>query len=159
MASLYEITAALAAYEMQFDEDGVWINEGELEQLNIERDDKIEGILCWIKNLTAEAKAIREEEKALAARRKAIENKADHLTDYVALNLDGQKFETPKVAVRWRNTEAVEILDEEKIPQEFLRVSTAPNKDAIKKFLKSLDTDSEVCEWAEMKYRKSMSIK
>lgn len=159
MASLYEITAALAAYEMQFDEDGVWINEEELEQLNIERDDKIEGILCWIKNLTAEAKAIREEEKALAARRKAIENKADHLADYVALNLDGQKFETPKVAVRWRNTEAVEILDEEKIPQEFLRVSTAPNKDAIKKFLKSLDADSEVCEWAEMKYRKSMSIK
>ena len=157
MANLYELVQAIATYEMQFDEDGVWLNEQELEELNLARDEKVENILLWVKNLKAEAKAIREEEKALADRRRAMENKVDHLMDYVALGLDGEKFETPRVKVQWRNTEAVEILDEANVPEEFLKVEKKPKKDDIKKFLKA--HEGEDIKWAEIKYRKSMSIK
>ena len=158
MANLYEIKLALATYEMEFDpETGEWINEDELDALNMERDEKIENILLWVKNLKADAKAIKDEEDALKARRKALENKAEHLMDYVALGLDGEKFSTPRVAVQWRKTESVEILDEAAVPDEFLKVAKTPMKDNIKKYLKA--HEGEEVSWATLRHRNSMSIK
>lgn len=162
MASLYELNAKLAVYEMEFDEDtGEWINEDELDALNMERDEKIENICLWAKNLRAEASAIKAEEKALADRRKSKENKADRLEDYVALNLDGAKFETPRVKILWRKSESVEILDESKIPDEFLDISTVrkPVKAEIKKYLKGIEGSDETCEWARIDAKNNMSIK
>ena len=158
MANLYEIKLALATYEMEFDpETGEWTNEDELDALNMERDEKIENILLWVKNLKADAKAIKDEEDALKARRKALENKAEHLTDYVAFGLAGEKFSTPRVAVQWRRTESVEILDEAAVPDEFLKVAKTPMKDNIKKYLKA--HEGEEVSWATLRHRNSMSIK
>lgn len=157
MANLYELVQAIATYEMQFDEDGVWVNEQELEELNLARDEKVENILLWVKNLKAEAKAIREEEEALADRRGSMENQIDRLMDYVALGLNGEKFETPRVKVQWRNTEAVEILDEANVPEEFLKVEKTPKKTDIKQYLKA--HKDENIEWATIRKRLSMSIR
>ena len=161
MSSLYELNAKLAVYEMEFDEDGCWVNEDELDELKMEREEKIENICLWAKNLRAEASAIKSEEKALADRRKAKENKADHLEDYVALNLDGAKFETPRVKILWRKSESVEILDESKIPDEFLDISTVrkPIKAEIKKYLKGIEGSDDTCEWARIDSKRNMSIK
>ena len=162
MASLYELNAKLAVYEMEFDEDtGEWVNENELDALNMERDEKIENICLWVKNLRAEASAIKAEEKTLADRRKAKENKADRLEDYVALNLDGAKFETPRVKITWRKSESVEILDESKIPDEFLDISTVrkPVKAEIKKYLKGIEGSDETCEWARIDVKNNIGIK
>lgn len=161
MSSLYELNAKLAVYEMEFDEDGCWVNEDELDELKMEREEKIENICLWAKNLRAEASAIKSEEKALADRRKAKENKADHLEDYVALNLDGAKFETPRVKILWRKSESVEILDESKIPDEFLDISTVrkPIKAEIKKYLKGIEGSDDTCEWARIDPKRNMSIK
>lgn len=81
------------------------------EALNMERDEKIENVALWIKELIAEAKAIRDEEKALAERRKAAENKAERLREYLETALAGQKFKTPKVVVSYRETEVVNVSD------------------------------------------------
>ena len=161
MSSLYELNAKLATYEMEFDEDGVWINEDELDAIHMERDEKIENICLWAKNLRAEANAIKEEEKSLADRRKSKENKADRLEDYVALNLDGAKFETPRVKIMWRKSESVEILDESKIPDEYLNISVVrkPIKAEIKKYLKGIEGSDETCEWARIDAKNNMSIK
>ena len=161
MASLYELNLKLATYEMEFDEEtGEWLNENELDAIHMEREEKIENICLWIKNLRAEASAIKAEEKALADRRKAKEKKADNIEDYVALNLDGAKFETPRVKIMWRKSESVEILDESKIPDEFLDISTVRNpiKAEIKKYLKSIEGSDETCEWARMDSKRNMSI-
>ena len=56
-------------------ETGEVLDFDAFEALQMARDAKIEGVLCWTKNLAAEAKAIREEEKELAERRKKLEHK------------------------------------------------------------------------------------
>ena len=84
-----------------------------LEALGISRSEKIENIALWIKNLNAEAKAIREEEKALADRRRVAENKAESLQRYLDRILDGNKFSTPRVAISYHKSKAVEIADED----------------------------------------------
>lgn len=161
MSSLYELNAKLATYEMEYDEDGVWINEDELDAIHMERDEKIENVCLWAKNLRAEASAIKTEEKALSDRRKSKERKADSLEAYVASNLDGQKFETPRVKIQWRKSEAVEILDESKVPSEYMDISVVskPIKAEIKKYLKGIEGSDETCDWARLDKRNSMSIK
>ena len=70
-------------------ETGEIIDEGEhdLETLEILRQDKLEGIALYIKNLNALADDIKAEEKSLAERRKAAEAKAERLSAYLADDL------------------------------------------------------------------------
>lgn len=105
--SLYHIDQAL---ENLIDhETGEVLDFDAFEELQMARDAKIEGIVCWTKNLAAEAKAIREEEKELAERRRALEAKRDKLLGYVERALDGAPFQTAKCAVTYRKSTAVEI--------------------------------------------------
>lgn len=81
------------------------------EELQMQREEKIENTALWYKNLVAESKAIREEEKALAKRRKSLENKAESLKNFVNRTLQGNKFSTSKVAISYRKSTAVEVDD------------------------------------------------
>ena len=90
-------------------ETGEIIDEALFDELNLKREEKIENILLAVKNLTAEAKAIKEEELNLAKRRKVAENKAESLKNFVAGILDGMNFKTPRVAATWRKSEAVVV--------------------------------------------------
>lgn len=85
------------------------VDNDALDALMMEREGKIENIACFIKNLTADAKALKEEETALAARRRAAERKAERLKDYLTYALQGEKFQTAKCAVSFRRSQAVEI--------------------------------------------------
>lgn len=105
--SLYHIDQAL---ENLVDHDtGEVLDFDAFEELQMARDAKIEGIVCWTKNLAAEAKAIQEEEKELAERRKALEAKRDKLLGYVDRALDGAPFQTARCSVTYRKSTAVEI--------------------------------------------------
>lgn len=107
--SLYHIDQAL---ENLVDHDtGEVLDFDAFEELQMARDAKIEGIVCWTKNLAAEAKAIREEEKELAERRRALEAKRDKLLGYVDRALDGAPFQTARCSVTYRKSTAVEITD------------------------------------------------
>ena len=79
--TLYEIDRAIMdAITAGLDpETGELTNYDELEELQLARDEKIENIACYIKNIAADAKAIRDEEQALAKRRKTLENRAEGL--------------------------------------------------------------------------------
>ena len=140
MASLYEINEALEqAFENCIDpETGEIVGDTEvLDALEMERDQKIENIACFIKNLKAEAEAIRAEEKALADRRKAAENKAERLKEYLANNLNGEKFKSPRVAVSWRRSESVVVPDVFQLPDEYVRYKDPePNRTLIKEAIK-----------------------
>lgn len=94
-------------------ETGEVIDIERLDALQMARDEKLENIGLYIKNLDAEAAAIREEEKALAARRKVRENKAERLREYLSYSLGGQAFETPRVSVSFRASTRCEVTDEE----------------------------------------------
>lgn len=109
----------------------------ELDALTLARDEKIENIACYIKNLKADAEAIRTEEKKLAERRKTCENRAEWLKKYLANNLQGEKFKSPRVAVSWRRSQAVVVEDIRKLPEDYLRYKDPePDKTAIKDAIK-----------------------
>ena len=139
--TLYEISEALMAC---FDpETGELVDVNAFEGLQLERDQKIENIACWIKDLNANATAIREEEKALADRRRVMENKAESLKTYLSRFLgDGEKYSSARCAVSWRKSQKVEVNMEElyKYPlyeNYLLYRDPEPNKTKIKEDLKN----------------------
>lgn len=137
---LYEIDNAI--YEC-VNEDGEVIDPEKLEELQMERDKKIEGIACWIKELDAEANAIKEEKLKLEARQKVAENKVKSLKSYLAYALRGASFRTAKVSVSFKKTEAVEVTPDglknlEAMRDDLLKYKEPePDKTAIKQALKS----------------------
>lgn len=137
---LYEIdNAILECIDM---ETGEIIDAEKLDALNMERDAKIENVVLWIKDLKAEAEAIKQEKLALADRQRVAENKAESLKKWIAYALDGQKFSTAKCAVSFRNTESVEVTEEglENLMNGHDDLLTykqpEPNKKAIKQAIK-----------------------
>ena len=72
-------------------ETGEILDSDRLDQLEMERDTKIENIALYIKNLTADAEALKAEKQSFAERQKAAENKAELLKKYLATYLAGQK--------------------------------------------------------------------
>lgn len=113
--TLYEIDAEiLAAIASGTDpETGEINNLDELMGLQMERDQKIENIACLVKNLKADVKAMKEEAQTLTDRRRVAENKVARLEAVLDEALDGQKFQTPRCVVSFRNSKAVEVDDED----------------------------------------------
>ena len=136
MANLYEIDQGILAC-IDF-ETGEVIDPERLESLQMERDQKIENVACWIKNLLSDAEAIEAEKEALAKRQVAALAKAEQLKEWLGKALEGQKFSTARCAVSFRRSETVEVADVSLLPDDLLRVKTTvePNKTAIKALLK-----------------------
>ena len=119
-------------------ETGEIIDEQMLEQLEMERDTKIENICLYIKNLKAEVEALKNEKAYFEKRMKSASNKMESLTNYLTKALGGQKFETTKVKVSYRKSDKVEVVDISKIPEEYLKMKEPEaDKTAIKNALKS----------------------
>ena len=137
---LYEIDNEI--YEC-VNEDGEVIDTEKLEELQMERDKKIESIACWIKELAAEANAIKEEKLKLEARQKVAENKVKSLKNYLAYALKGTSFRTAKVSVSFKKTESVEVTPDglenlKAMRDDLLKYKEPePDKTAIKQALKS----------------------
>lgn len=137
---LYEIINEIENFEFEIDEEtGEILNYDALDQLEYDRQTKIENIGLWIKNLRAEADAVKAEKKNLADRESKLTKKADNLESYLAMNLDGEEFSTPRLAIGWRKSESTEILDIDKIPAKYLKTKTeiSADKTAIKKAIKA----------------------
>jgi gamma-glutamylcysteine synthetase len=113
--SLYEIDQSILA--LVDPETGEILDDAALEQLQMERETKLENIACWIKNLTAESAAIRQEEINLAERRKVLERKCERLKKYLFEALNGEKFQTAKCAVTYRKVSKVEISDARRVAE------------------------------------------
>lgn len=92
-------------------ETGEIMDNAAFDELQMERETKLENIACWIKNLVADGAALRAEEVALAERRKRVERKVERLKSYLAEALGGEKFETARCSVTFRKTTKVEIND------------------------------------------------
>lgn len=92
MATLYDLTEALKGFEYEFDDDGVWTNEAELDELNVSRDEKIQNCLYVIKNAKADAEMYDAEIRKLKLKKERAEKSADRLKDYVSFCLQGEKW-------------------------------------------------------------------
>jgi len=97
--------------------------EDTLESLSGDLEVKATNTAMVIRNIESMAAAIKEAESAMAARRKALENRAARVKDYLLANMmvaGIQKVECPyfKLSVR-ENPPAVEIYEPGLVPNEF----------------------------------------
>ena len=133
---LYEIDEAIMSCIDE--ETGEIIDSEKLDKLQMERDKKIENVACWIKDLKAEAEALKAEKQAFAERQKVAENKMESLKKWLAYALNGEKFKTVRASVSFRTTDKVEIADIYKLDENYLRYKEPEaDKDAIKKAIKA----------------------
>lgn len=109
--TIYEIDSRIA--ELLDPDTGELLDYEAFAALQMEREAKIENMALWYKDLSAEAKAIRDEEKALSERRKHAESKAERLKEYLDIALAGQTYKTPRVSVSYRKSTALEIAEED----------------------------------------------
>lgn len=125
-------------------ETGEVVTVGEaLERLNMAREEKIENAALAVKNMTAQAAAIKAEEESLTKRRKALEGKIDGFKSFllsVLMREDGtsEKVATARAVVSVKlNPAKVVISDEALLPKEFFReiIETKPDKVQLKEVL------------------------
>lgn len=117
---------------------GEIIDPEKLDALKMERDYKIQNIALWIKNLNAEAAALKAEKQAFEERQKQAERKAESLKEYLSSYLNGQKFETAKVKLSFRKSEVLNISEGALIPDNFLKWKEPEiNKTELKRAVKA----------------------
>ena len=135
--NLYELQINIDALVDQ--ETGEIIDIDALNALEMERDKKISNVACWIKDLKAEAEAIKAEEQNLNHRRKVCENKMESLKTYLATFLNGEKFKDSRCSISYRRSEKVTFAEDfmiDSLPDEMKKVTVEPRKTEIKEFLK-----------------------
>ena len=169
MNTLYELDAKIAelldtGFEMScIDAETGEIDETQLavylEQLQLDRKTKIDNIAVYVKNLEAEAVAIKAEEKRLKERREAKERKAERLKNYIktSMVLQGEtKFESARVSMALRNSKAV-VVDESKLESVYFinKIVSSVDKKAIREALEA----GILVEGAMLEERKNLQIK
>ena len=160
--NLYEINSQIENFEFKFDEEtGEVLNMNELDELQMEKDEKIENIALWIKNLKADEKALDDEIKVLQARKKAKKNRVENLSSYLEMALNGSKFERNRVSISFRKSTSVIIDDEQGFIDMFgetemisQKVVTSINKKEVKAYLKD-----NVSSLAHIEERQNIQIK
>ena len=118
-------------------ETGEILDSQRLEMLEMAKEKKIENIGLWIKNLEAEAEALKKEKDAFAAREKSAKNKADQLKKYLESALCGQKFQTTKLSISFRTSTTLEMQKDAEIPEQFRKYSFVLDKIKMKESLKN----------------------
>ena len=136
---LYEIDQAIM--DLVDSETGEIIDIEAFDSLQMEREEKIEGIALYIKDLKAEAEALKAEKMAFAERQKVAENKVESLKNYLAYALKGQAFKSTKAVVSFRKTQQVDVPDIYALDENFLRYKDPEaDKTAIKEAIKAGQT-------------------
>lgn len=164
--SLYEIDSQLESIMTRLfesaDENGE-IDQSILEELNQmqqARDQKLENIGAYIKNLQAESDAIDNEIDCLKYRLTRKNKRIEWLKSYVASDLlsHGQtKFEAPRVVFSFRKSSAVKIIDESKIPKKYFKKTV--KYDVDRAGIKELLNLGHRVRGAELEHKQNLQIK
>lgn len=133
---LYEIDEAILSCIDT--ETGEILDADKLNALQIKREEKLENVALWIKNLKSDAEALKAEKQAFADRQKAAENKAESLKKWLTETLAGEKFKTTKVVVSFRKTKSVQVEDIWKLDDSYVKYAEpTADKAAIKKAIEA----------------------
>lgn len=144
MKALYEIDQEiLDCIDM---ETGEILDLEKLTALQMERERKLEGVALWIKDLNAEATAVKEEADKLTTRKKSLDNKIASLKQWLLYALNGEKLKTARCSVYQTHSQRVTVADEAELmtfirtlkdQEKFMRFPEPElKKDEIKKALK-----------------------
>jgi len=158
---LYEINKEIETLMNMVDENGELSEEifGEIANLSMFENEKIDNIGCYIKTLIAESEAIKAEKMALAKRQSLKENHADRLkaflNNYMAEN-GKTKFETPRCVISFRKSTSCNVFNEDLIPKDFRE----PQPDKIMKSeIKEALKNGQEIPGAELSENQNIQIK
>ena len=163
--SLYTISEELNNFNFEIDEEtGEILNIDKLNELTMAFDEKAENIIRFIKNLTSECDALKNEEKSLAERRKVKENKIKSLKTYLAdimIYNNREKLEYLSGVASFRKSKSIEIDSDfikwaiENQYVDLLKYENPTvNKTAVKEYLKSNE-----CNFARIIENKNLGVK
>ncbi|HAT4156662.1 siphovirus Gp157 family protein [Clostridium perfringens] len=163
---LYELTQNYRNLESLLDnlgeQEGLTVEmiHGALGQVEDDINTKIENTCKVIKEIEADSIGIDEEIKRLSALKKQKENAVKKLKEYVEFEMNGiglNKVEGKLFKISFRKSKVVKVLDETKIPKEFIKVKTTESisKTDLGKALKN----GEIIEGAELVENKTLQIK
>ena len=109
------------------------------DNLQMARTEKLQNIALLYKNMTSDAKQLKELEKEYSDRRKRCEKTAEWCKETLARELAGEKFEdeNKRFKISWRKSEKVEITNEDVIPAEFVKQTISFDKLAMKDAMKN----------------------
>lgn len=133
--TLYEINSNILNL---IDENGEITDLEKFENLQLDKEEKIDNCIKFYKNLSSDIEQLKQEEDKLAKRRKVKENTAKYLKEMLSNELAGQKLETPQYKIIWRKSSKLIVDDIEKISSQYL-IAQAPKVDtqAIKQDIKN----------------------
>lgn len=136
---------------------GEIVDIAKFDELQLSLNEKLENIALWYKNLLADAAAYKAEKDNFAEKQKRATAKAESLKNYLDGALNGKKFSTVKVDVSYRKSTSVEVIDQEAIPEQYLRTVTtvSPDKTELAKALKV----GEHIDGVELKESQNIQIK
>lgn len=133
------------------------------ESLEGELEDKADNIASLIKGWTAESTAIKAEEENLAKRRKSIENQTSYLKSTLSaylLKFHPGKITTARNAISFRESSALEIVDQEKFMIQYPElVKTSEVKTISKTEISDLIKAGIEFEGAEILKKQNIQIK
>lgn len=143
MSSLFEINSQIAELiERMIDEETGEINEDaleQLEQLQLDQDEKLEAYGMVILNLKAEAEALTEQGNRFKKRAEVKMNRMNRMMELVSRTLKGEAKEYTNVSFGFRKSNSVNVVNEELVPDELCSFKTkrVPSKTEIGKLLKA----------------------
>lgn len=159
---LYEIPYAIrdALDRIEVDEDtGEILNADALRDAEAQAAEKLEATGLYVRELQAEAEAVKAEADRMIARAHALAKKSDTIKQLMlaALPAVGGKVKTARVTVSIRTTQAVEVSEGANLPEAYTTVKTtvSPNKIAIKQAL----LDGVEVPGCHLEARESVSIR
>lgn len=154
------VEALRAMAEMELDEQAV---ADTLEGLSGELQVKATNVAMFVRNLEATAEAIKVAEQQMAARRKAIENRAQRIRDYLQSQMEKtgiSKIECPyfKLAIR-DNPPSVVVDSLDAIPDEYMRQPETPPPAPDKKMIGDAIKDGVAIPGVHLEKSKRLEIK
>ena len=130
------------------------ILKDEIEKLNGEKVTKLENIEYLKRDNKSKIEALSEEIKRLQARKKSFEKANENLAKLQDYLLQGEKLKTDKFTFSYRKSKAVEIINEDLIPDEYKKIEYKVDKMKLKKALE----DTKI-QGAELVEKKSLSVR
>ena len=139
--NLYELTAVYQRLQDQIESGEDY--EGILAVIGDEIEAKADGYARVIRNMEAEAKALKDEEKRLAEKRKLREAAIERLKQnlFESMKATGkEKFKTDLFSFSIQKNGGkipviVDVKDTSELPDDLVKITEAPDLDAIRKYI------------------------
>ena len=127
--------------------------------LQTSKENKLNNIEDLKLELKEQSEALKQKEEKLYARRKSIESNIERLKDLQAMLLQGEKLKTDEYTFSFRNSKSVEIYNVNMLEDKFFKIEKKPILKDIAEAIKQANSKGESFFGAEIKDKKSLSVR